>query len=253
MKLYFEEQGSGQAIVLIHGFPFNHTIFEKTVRELSASARVILPDLRGFGRSQAAGAEVTLGNMAADIRELLDDLNIKKAVLGGHSMGGYLSMEFCHEWPERVAGVALIASHAAGDTEEQRQARLKNIEKIRAGGVRQYLLEGMLPKLTKYPELAKALEGMMLATPDATLIGALGSMAGRANLNAWLTKSGIPAAAILGEEDMIMPVPRAVEMAEEIGADPIVKVPAAGHMLMMENPDMLSAALKKFLERVNRV
>ncbi len=250
MKLFYEEMGSGFPIILIHGFPFDHTIFMETAGKLKNSARVILPDLRGFGKSSAGYAPVTLHDMAADLHELMDELGLQKAILGGHSMGGYLSVDFCRSYPERVAGLALIASHAAADTEEQRQARLKNIEKIRNGQAREFLMEGMAPKLTKYPELAKSLNEMMVKTPDGTLIGCLQSMAERTDVMTWLKESGIPAAMICGEDDMIMPLARAEEMAKKMGADPLVRVPAAGHMLMLENPEMTAKGLLEFLRRV---
>ncbi|MHC1784302.1 MAG: alpha/beta fold hydrolase [Anaerolineaceae bacterium] len=250
IKLYYEEMGAGVPLVIIHGFPFDHSIFFEMAEILKNSARVILPDLRGFGQSLANGLGVSLHGMAGDIRDLLDDLGIEKAVLGGHSMGGYLSLDFCRRFPDRVAGLTLIASHAAADTEEQRQGRFKNIEKIRSGHAREYLLDVMAPKLTSYPDIERSLGELILKTPETTLIDALQSMAERADATAWLKVSGIPVAMFIGEDDMIMPVARAEEMAAQIGAEPVVKIPASGHMLMMENPGMAALGLQKFLERI---
>jgi pimeloyl-ACP methyl ester carboxylesterase len=250
MKLYFQEQGSGVPLLLVHGFPLDHTIFLETAHRLHGHARVVLADLRGFGRSAAASQAAGLPEMADDLVELMDDLKIEKAILGGHSMGGYIGLDFCRRYPQRAAGLALIASHSGADTGEQRQARLTNIERIRGGQARDYLLENMLPKLSRSPVVQDKLAGMMTSTPDETLIGALRSMADRPDHTQWLKQSGIPVAVICGQDDMILPVAKAVEIAALIGAMPTAVIPDAGHMPMMENPAATADALKRFLDRV---
>ncbi len=249
MKLNYLEKGSGFPVILLHGFPFDHTIFLETAKRLK-NARVVLPDLRGFGRSVSTGREINIHDMAGDVQELMDDLGIEKAVLGGHSMGGYIGLDFCRIFPERAAGLALIASHSGADTNEQRQARWKNIERVRGGMARDYLLETMLPKLTRDVAIREKLTGLMVSTQDKSLIGALRSMADRQDHTHWLKESGIPAAFICGEDDLILPVEKAVEMAALIGANPVVTIPAAGHMPMLENPDATAEALRRFLDRV---
>jgi pimeloyl-ACP methyl ester carboxylesterase len=188
--------------------------------------------------------------MAGDIRELMDDLGIEKAVLGGHSMGGYIGLDFCRSFPERASGLVLIASHSGTDTDEQRQARLKNIERVRGGLADDYLLETMLPKLSNVAAIREKLAGLMVSTPEETIIGALGSMAERQDNTQWLKESGIPAALICGQDDLILPVEKAVKMAALIGANPVATIPAAGHMPMMENPAATADALRRFLDRV---
>lgn len=250
MKLHFKEKGSGYPVLLIHGFPLDHTIYLETADRLCDHARVVLADLRGFGQSIPTGQAISLRQMADDLIELMDDLEIEKAILGGHSMGGYIGLDFCRRYPQRAAGLALIASHSGADTDEQRQGRLANIERIRGGQARDYLLETMLPKLSQSVDVRKRLTGLMTSTADDTLIGALRSMADRHDHTHWLKESGIPAAVICGEDDMILPVEKAVQMAALIGADPVAAIPAAGHMPMMENPDATADALKRFVGRV---
>lgn len=250
MKLYYEEIGTGVPVVLIHGFPFDHTIYLSTAGFLQNSARVIMPDMRGFGVSRSAGA-INLTDMAGDLCQLLDRLKIARAIIAGHSMGGYVSLEFGRLFPERTAGLMLVASHPAGDNEEQRKSRQTNIERVKHGETRIYLLEGMLPKLTTYSWVAEKLAEMMVRTPDDTLVGALDTMVRRKSMTEWLKGSGIPLGMICGEEDRIIPMAYAVEMAAKLGADPFVRVPAAGHMVMMENPAMTAEGLQKFIKRLD--
>lgn len=251
MDLYYQEVGKGFPIVLLHDFPFDHTIFLQTAEHLADSARVILPDLRGFGKSVAAVGEITMHEMALDVLELLDDLHIEKAILAGHSMGGYVSLVFCHEFQSRVAGLALIASHYSADTPERKQGRLINISKIQNGGSAEYLKDGMAPQLTKSLKLRQKIIDLMLKTPRASLIGALQGMAERADATEWVKEFQIPVAVIAGDEDVILPIEKAADMVNQIPGSFLVKIPGAGHMLMLEAPDLTAKGLIRLLQKIN--
>ena len=250
MDLYYQEVGRGFPIVMLHGFPFDHSIFLQTADRLAASARVILPDLRGFGKSAAAAGEITMNEMALDVLELLDDLHIEKAIIAGHSMGGYVSLVFCHEFQSRVAGLALIASHSSADTPERKQGRLINIAKIQDGGSVEYLKEGMAPQLTKNLELRQKICDLMLKTPRASLIGALQGMAERADATDWVKEFHMPVAVIAGNEDMIVPIEKVADMVNLIPEAFLVKIPGAGHMPMLEAPDLTAEGLIRLLRKM---
>ncbi len=162
VQLYFEEHGQGIPVVLIHGFPLDHTIWFPLIPLLKEKARLILPDLRGFGKSPVTPGIYDMGLLADDIKDMLDGLNIKQAVLAGHSMGGYVSLAFARCYPERLLGLALVASQAAADTPERRQGRLQTageVERTR----RKSLAKTMPEKLSANPALATLLRSVDFA------------------------------------------------------------------------------------------
>jgi pimeloyl-ACP methyl ester carboxylesterase len=123
VELYYEEFGQGVPVILLHGFPLNHTIWMPVVERLQSHVRVITPDLRGHGKSPATDGDYSMRLMAEDIHALMNRLDIPKAVLVGHSMAGYASLAFARAYPGRLAGLAMVASQAEADTPEKRQAR----------------------------------------------------------------------------------------------------------------------------------
>src|SRR6266542_2131492 len=113
--LVITEEGTGEPIVLLHAFPLDAGMWAEQRRELSRSARVIVPDLRGFGRSAALPLAVTIDDHADDVCDLLDRLAIKRATLVGLSMGGYVALAFARRHPKRLARLALADTRAAAD------------------------------------------------------------------------------------------------------------------------------------------
>ena len=122
VDLFYKEYGQGTPVIFLHGFPFDHSIWEPLVPLLSKDARMILPDLRGFGRSPVTEDIYSMRLLAEDVLHLMDHLKIEKAVLVGHSMGGYVSLAFAHAYPGRLLGLGLVATQAAADGPERRQS-----------------------------------------------------------------------------------------------------------------------------------
>ena len=121
-------------MVLLHGFPLSSAIWHEQQQQLSDRFRVITPDLRGHGRSPAPSGVYEMDLLARDVLALLDALHITKAVIMGHSMGGYVALAAWKLAPERFLALGLIASQAGADTEEGRQGRYKMAEKVAAEG-----------------------------------------------------------------------------------------------------------------------
>ncbi len=115
VSLYYEERGSGTPVVLLHGFPPGPYHLESGGALLEIHARLILPDLRGHGKSPL-GQVNSIREMAEDVAVLLDMLDISRAILVGHSMGGYVALAFCPGASHRLAGLGLVASQAESDT-----------------------------------------------------------------------------------------------------------------------------------------
>src|SRR5690242_12661678 len=146
IQLAYEDTGLGQPVVLLHGYPFNRSLWTEQVSALSSSYRVVTPDLRGLGESESSPGPATMNRMAQDVVELLDQLEITRAVIGGLSMGGYVALAFYKQFPARVRALLLADTRPQADTEEGKETRRQQAEKALAEGMAS-IADGMLPKL----------------------------------------------------------------------------------------------------------
>ena len=242
-------------LVLIHGYPFDHTLWFSTVASLGANARVLAPDLPGFGRTELpADKKPSMEAMARSVAMLLNDAGKEKAVVAGMSMGGYVALAFAEKYRERLAGLALVSSQTAADSAEAKQLRQETIQRIRAEGVNG-AVEAMLPKmfspekfkdseLVAYPKRAAQAAG-----PDG-LCWALQAMADRPDRTRLARELSVPVLVVHGAEDKIVPCARARMLAESC-QDPIyVEIAGAGHATPLEAPDQVAAALARLMKRV---
>ena len=150
IDLNVESLGEGKPIVLLHGVGLDHTIWLEMAQHYQDQARFVLLDLRGEGKSETGNANHTLEQMAEDVLSVLNQLGLDQVLLGGHSMGGYIALAFAEKHPERLAGLALIASNAGNDSEEKKRQRLTAAEAILQHGT--YVLANSLsPTLCSAP------------------------------------------------------------------------------------------------------
>ena len=136
--------GQGAPLVLIHGYPLDHTIWYDMVSPLEDEFELILPDLRGFGLSGFTDAQFTIADLTSDIASLLNHLGFEKAYIAGHSMGGYVALAFARQYPQRVLGLGLVSTQAPADTPERKQGRYAAADEILKSGV-QPVAESILP------------------------------------------------------------------------------------------------------------
>src|ERR1044071_9218877 len=108
---------SPPALLLVHGYPFDHTLWDKVVPLIDSTIQILAPDLRGFGQTPAGADEPSLDRMADDLDQLLREQHVERAVVAGMSMGGYVALSFAERHGQRLAGLALISSQAAADTD----------------------------------------------------------------------------------------------------------------------------------------
>ncbi|MFZ5817720.1 MAG: alpha/beta fold hydrolase [Bacillota bacterium] len=249
--LAYESAGTGPAIVLLHGFPLNRSIWTEQRECLSARYRVILPDLPGLGES-APLAETTIAGMAAEVLRLMDHLQVPQFALGGHSMGGYVALALQKLAPERVRGLALICTQAGDDTPEARAGRYATAEKVMAEGT-EVLVGAMLPKLFATPDAGAAGEAVAALIRQSSREGVrecLHAMAKREDMRTRLPSISVPTLVLTGQEDRLIPPDRSEGMAAQMPHAVLVKVPNAGHMPMVEQPKEVNQALERWLELV---
>ena len=244
----YEEQGTGPAIVLLHGFPLDNRVWESQRRALSDRWRVITPDLRGFGGSRSEHA-FTMESLADDVHALLVELQALPCVLGGLSMGGYVALAYAKKYPTDLLGLMLIDTRAEGDTPEGRQAREKMIQLARDSGSRA-VADQMMPKMLATgasSDVTQNLRQIMEACPSTTIQHALAAMRDRSDQIANLASIALPTLIIVGDQDAITPPAMAQAMHRGIPRSTLAVMPGAGHMAVMEKPDAVNDELRRFL------
>lgn len=245
--IHYVTRGQGTPLMLVHGFPLNHTIWNETAALLEDAAQLILPDLPGHGQSPVV-EPVSMDSMADGLAAILDALAIEKVVLAGQSMGGYVCLAFARRHPQRLAGLGLVCTQAAADSPEKRLARLAQAEQTLAEGNLR-VAESMSTVLTNRPEMAADLRRLMSTTPAAGMAAAMRAMAERAEMSVFLPQISVPALVIAGLADAIIPVERAREMAASLPDARLVELAGVGHSPMMEAPQATAEALLGLLKR----
>ncbi len=141
IQLHYDDHGKGTPVVFVHGHPFNRTMWRYQVPRFSADHRLIMPDLRGYGRTDVVPGRVMLDEMALDILHLLDALQIDTAVFCGLSLGGQIVLDFFRLFPEKVKALVIVDSDARGETPDSRAQRLQKADNIIRTGMRQHTEE----------------------------------------------------------------------------------------------------------------
>ncbi len=244
-------------LVLLHAFPLSSAMWRAQVHGLREDAHVVVPDFRGFGGAPVPDdAEPSLDRLADDVAAVMDAAGIERAVLGGLSMGGYVTMAFLRRHPQRVLGVVLADTKAGADPEPARANRRRIADTLEAEGTTRVLLEDVYPALvgetTKRSRPAEAAEVRELvehASPSAAA-WAQRAMALRADSLDTLRGVAVPALVIRGTEDVLSSAEDVQAMVAALPHGRLVEVPEAGHLTAMERPDAVTTALRDFLREV---
>ena len=246
IELAYERHGSGAPLVLLHGFPLDHHLWDDVLPLLEDSFDLIIPDLRGFGESEAIDTPYTMEDYASDIAGLLDHLRIQKAAFAGHSMGGYVALAFAMAYPERVSGLALVSSQTPADPPERKEGRYKSAAEVADKGIGA-VVDTMAPKFTSDSRLQALTRRIMEKQNPAAYIGALKAMAERADSTPLLSTFAFPLVIIHGDEDALIPVDRAREVKSSIPGSHYAELKSIGHVPMLEAPEKTAEALKRLV------
>jgi pimeloyl-ACP methyl ester carboxylesterase len=256
----YVDRGRGAPVLLVHGFPLDHSMWAPQLDALAASHRVIAPDLRGFGRSPLGPVDpaigITMEGYADDLAELLDVLTVREPiVLVGFSMGGYIAWQFVRKHGVRLRALALCDTRAAADNEEGRAQRIKMAEDVAEWGSAR-VAEIMGPKLfaprtlQSRPEIVASVRRVVESTSPATIAAAQRGMAARPDMTHFLPQIRLPALVVVGEVDAISTREEMSRIAAGIPAAELVVIPAAGHMTTLEAPAAVNEALLRFAARI---
>lgn len=244
IQLAYDRRGTGIPIVLLHGFPLDHHLWDEVTPFMEDTFDIILPDLRGFGESSTVDSPYGMDDFASDIGGLLDQLDIQRAAIVGHSMGGYVALAFARQYPERVRGLGLVSSQVLADAPERKEGRYKSAEDVSANGIGS-VVEAMTPKFTTDEGLQSYARASMERQQPAAYIGALKAMAERPDSTALLSSFQFPVVIIHGEADLLIPIERAREVKTAHPQAHLVEISGAGHMPMMEAKEKTAEALKQ--------
>lgn len=256
IRLFFIDEGKGLPILFVHGFPLSRAIWQPQLEALSKSFRVIAPDLRGHGESEAPPGIYNMNTFADDLNALIEKCQCGPVVLVGHSMGGYISFAFYQRFPQKVHGLVLFCTRASADSEEGKAGRENLAQRAEREGAAA-VAEQMLPKMlsaantASRPDLVAQVRQIMLATSLNGLAGSLRGMAARPSSVDLLPKIAAPALVIAGADDLIIPAQEAEVMAQAIPNAQLHLISNAGHLASLENPAEVNDSLRDFLENSN--
>jgi pimeloyl-ACP methyl ester carboxylesterase len=268
----FTDAGEGPAILLLHGYPFDRSMWHDQIDVLKASGfSAIAPDLGGLGampskrqsvqqdkRGQAESYRTinTMDEMARDAAALLDQLHVTEVVVCGLSMGGYVAFEFLKLFPSRVHALILAGTRAPADNEKEKQARFEQAHRMLTEGM-EPIAASTLPKLLaartlkEKPEVVKRVRDMILKTDPAGAAAAQRGMAARRDFSNDLSQIGVPTLIMVGRDDSIRPVADAEFMQRGIRNSQLEIVEDAAHMTNMEQPEVFNKAMLAFLKSIH--
>ncbi|MFE7112354.1 alpha/beta fold hydrolase [Streptomyces sp. NPDC057575] len=256
VTIHYDDFGpsTGLPVLLIHGHPFNRSLWAPQVTALTdAGYRVITPDLRGYGRSGVTSGQVLLSDFADDLAALLDHLGIERAVVGGVSMGGQITMEFHHCHPQRVRALVLSDTSAPAETDEGRDFRNRLADRLLAEGMDGYADEVIDKMLAAYnvaamPQVAERVLAMMRATNPRSAAAALRGRAERRDYRDTLPAVREPVLIIVGADDVYTPVADAETIHRLVPQAVLTVIDGAGHLPGAEQPDRFNTAVLDFLD-----
>ncbi len=240
------------ALLLIHGFPLDHTVWDPNIAALAAVAEVFAPDLRGFGATITTDEVTGMEAFAQDLLTMLDERGIERVIPCGLSMGGYIAMALAEMAPHRLDGLILCNTRSTADSVEGKEGRRNTANDARTKGMA-VIARAMAPKVlgattrASHPEKVTHIEAMIAGqSPNATAAASLG-MAERPDRTAILHDFHKPALVITGDEDELMPLPTSQAMSEALPQGQLVVLDQAGHLSNMERPEAFNAAVIHFI------
>jgi 3-oxoadipate enol-lactonase len=251
------DEGRGPALVLLHGFPLSKETWDEQAAALAPLARVIRFDLRGLGSTTATPGPYLMEQLAGDLLEVLDALGVDRAVVAGHSLGGYVALAFYRMFAERCAGLGLVASRFSADTAERATLRLALAERAERDGMAP-VAAALLPALfapqvySRGSELVARAAATIARTDPRGAAAMLRGMAARIDSRDLLAEMELPVTLLAGREDALVPLEE-LEEATAALPDATLEVLPHGHMLPAEDPAAVSAALARLIARAAAV
>lgn len=242
----YTDVGKGEPLVLIHAFPTDERLWEPQRDGLKHYFRIITLDLLGFGKSTTVnGQAVTMADYADEVKQLMDQLHIQQAIIGGESMGGYIALAFLEKYPDNVSGLVLSDTQSIADSEEAKAKREATAVDVLQHGTAQ-LINGFMPKaLTPQAseQTRRFLENILESQASTAVASALRGMALRADMSNLLSKTQLPILIITGDQDGLISPQQSQNMHGLARNSKLVTIANAAHLSSLEQPEQWNQAV----------
>jgi len=252
-EIAYASFGDGPPVVLLHPFPADHEFWLSSSEVLESRYRILLPDLRAHGESEAGEGPATMEKHALDLVRVLDDAHVGRAIFAGVSIGGYILFEFWRRFRHRVAALALCCTRPQADTPGGRNTRLKTAEDVLERGT-EWFADLMIPKLIgkttreARPDLVAGAKGMMLKMSPIDIAQVQNGMAERPDSVPTLKTIDVPTLIVLGEEDPIATMADGELMRQQLLHSRLSVISKAGHFAGWEQPEAVGKLLRQFVD-----
>ncbi len=254
-KIHYKDQGKGPVIMLIHGYLETSEIWSSFAKRLSENFRVITVDLPGHGKSENADEVLTMDFMASILAKLLENLNIRKVFLTGHSLGGYVTLAFAELYTDLLSGYCLFHSHPFADDSgkiEKRKVEAGVVEK----GKKDWFIPGNITKLyattnlQKFSESLKRSIEIALKIPDETIIAVLKGMITRPSRVSAMESGKVPYLWILGTMDNLINCGEIQSRIRVPKNAEVIILKNSGHMGFIEEEDRSVTVITEFVKKL---
>lgn len=259
IELFYMDLGDSNAlpVVLIHGFPLSHEMWQAQIEPLKEKFHVIAYDVRGHGRSGLGDGQYNLEFFVDDLIGLLDHLKITKVVLCGLSMGGYIALRAIERNPERVLGLILCDTQSKADSNEAKLKRARSIKAVKTNGVKSYaetFTKALLAPqtLATKPDIVHRIKQIIESNSTIGICGTLLALASRTDTTEALPKIEVPTLILVGEHDAVTPPSASQEIHDRIPDSEIHIIPNAAHMSNVENYQEFNKHVLNFLSTIAR-
>ncbi len=254
LSIFIEGDTNKKPIVFIHGFPYDHTMWDNLIDELKSHYYCVTYDIRGLGESPIGDGQYTMESFVDDLEMIIAELKLDKPILCGLSMGGYISLRAVERNESNYSGLILCDTRSAADNDEGKLKRAAGIKKINTLGVKEFVSEFVpncfTEKSLSSEEYSQTLKRSLNSNPIGVK-GCLLAMISRTDTTNYLNKIKIPTLILCGEDDRLTPPDVMKTMAEQIPNSQFEIVPNAGHMSPIENASFVNSRIKKFLSKIS--
>lgn len=238
-------------IIFIHGFPFNKSSWQPQFNFLKKTNRVIAYDIRGFGNSSADETEFSMDLFADDLILFMDKLEIRKAIVCGLSMGGYILLNAVNRYPKRFAAIVLCDTQCIADSPEAKEKRYQTIDQIKENGLYDFVQNFAAVVFYKAPlKLVDEMKNGMHITSPKSIVKTLMALAQRKDMFSSLKKIAVPTLVLCGTEDVVTPLAQSQFLVEHIPNATLKSINHAGHLSNLEQPDEFNRHLFRFISKV---
>jgi pimeloyl-ACP methyl ester carboxylesterase len=250
-QIHYRSIGNGKPVILVHGFAEDGEIWNNQASHLQEKFQLLIPDLPGSGKSELIN-DMSMEGMAEVIHSIIHEENIDTCPVIGHSMGGYIALALTHTYYNHVSGLGLFHSSAFADSEEKKATRQKGIEFIKANGAFEFL-KTAIPNLfapaskEEKPELIAQLVAAAHNFSAPALVSYYEAMMQRSDRTEVLKNSKVPVLFIMGKHDKAVPMEDTLKQCHLPEKSYIHLLQNAGHMGMLEEPELANRYLEEFL------